>query len=142
VPGGLTLLARVSGQWAASPLVNNEQYSLGGVDSVRGYLEAEFLGDSGLAGTFELQSPPLGKHFGPVLAPLYVFAFVDGGVATLEEPLAAQIYREHLWSTGGGLRLESPMGLSGELDYAIAEADGIDTRKGQRRIDFSVRYGF
>lgn len=142
VPGGITLLARFSGQWAASPLVNNEQYSLGGVDTVRGYLEAEFLGDSGAAGTFELQSPPLGKRFGSMLAPLYAFAFVDGGVATLEEPLPAQFYRQRLWSTGGGLRLESPMGFSGALDYAIAEADGIDTRRGQGRIDFSVRYGF
>ena len=142
LPGDVTLLARFSGQWAASPLVNNEQYSLGGVDTVRGYLEAEFLGDSGAAGAFELQSPPLGKRFGSVLAPLYAFVFVDGGVAALEEPLPAQLYRQRLWSTGGGLRLESPGGLSGALDYAIAEAEGIGTRRGQRRVDFSVRYGF
>jgi len=142
LPGGLALVARLSSQWSANPLVNNEQFPLGGLDTVRGYLEAETLGDSGAAGTLELQSPAAGAHVGTLLSPLYAFVFIDGGVATLLEPLPAQAYNVRLWSVGGGLRIERPSGFAGTLDYALPEAGGIRTLKGQGRVDFTFRYGF
>lgn len=142
LPGDFALLARLSGQWSANPLVNNEQFSLGGLDTVRGYLEAETLGDTGAAGTLELQTPGAGRHLGTLLSPVYAFVFVDGGVATLLEPLPGQAYKLRLWSVGAGLRLERPSGFTGTLDYALPEADGIRTLKGQSRVDFTFRYGF
>ncbi len=142
LPLGLAVMERVSGQWADSPLVNNEQFSLGGVDTVRGYLEAETLGDSGLAGTFEIHSPPVGPHAGTILSPLYGFVFVDGGVATLVDPLPAQRVNVTLWSTGVGIRLESARGFTGSVDYALPGRDGVRTLKDQSRIDFLLRYGF
>jgi hemolysin activation/secretion protein len=141
LPAGLSLFGRLSGQWATTPLVNNEQFSLGGEDTVRGYLEAETLGDLGVAGTFELHSPNIGALWGP-LGQLYVFGFVDGGVASLLDALPGQHWSVRLWSTGGGLRLVSPTGLSGSFDYAVPEANGIQTHKGDGRMDFLVRYGF
>ena len=142
LPLGLSVMQRVSAQWADSPLVNNEQFSLGGVDTVRGYLEAETLGDSGLAGTFEIHSLPVGSHAGAILSPLYGFVFVDGGVATLVDPLPAQRVNVTLWSTGAGVRLESPRGFTGSVDYALPGRDGVRTRRDQSRIDFLLRYGF
>jgi len=142
LPAGLAVLGRLSGQWADSPLVNNEQYSLGGEDTVRGYLEAETLGDSGAAGTLELHSPDFAHFTRPVLTQLYVFGFVDAGVATLLDALPGQDWHEDLWSTGVGMQLAGPYGLNGSLDYAIPEKDGIRTRKHHARIDFSVRFGF
>jgi hypothetical protein len=38
--------------------------------------------------------------------------------------------------------LESSSGLSGSLDYAIPEKDGVRTRKHDGRFDFLIRYGF
>jgi hemolysin activation/secretion protein len=140
LPAGFAAYARWSGQWTESPLVNNEQFSLGGIDSIRGYLEAETLGDSGLAGSLELHTPQFGVHLAPSLRPLYAFVFVDGGVATLNDPLAAQPYRTRLWSTGVGLRLENASGFSGDLDYAVPQVDGTRTQDGGRRIDFSFKY--
>ena len=142
LPLGLSVMQRVSAQWADSPLVNNEQYSLGGVDTVRGYLEAETLGDSGLAGTIEVHSPHLGAFAGATLSPLYGFVFVDGGVATLVDPLPAQRGNVTLWSTGAGIRLESPSGFTGSVDYALPGRDGVRTLRDQSRIDFLLRYGF
>ncbi len=142
LPVGFAVLGRVSGQWADSPLVNNEQFSLGGEDTVRGYLEAETLGDSGLAGTVELHGPDIGRFTAPVLTQLYLFGFVDAGVATLLDPLPGQDYRTHLWSAGVGLQLAGPAGLNGSLDYAIPEEDGLRTRKHHPRVDFSLRLGF
>ncbi|MHB8813683.1 MAG: ShlB/FhaC/HecB family hemolysin secretion/activation protein [Steroidobacteraceae bacterium] len=142
LPAGFAVLGRLSGQWADSPLVNNEQFSLGGEDTVRGYLEAETLGDTGAAGTFELHSPDFGRFTKPVLSQLYLFGFVDAGVATLLDALPGQDYHVDLWSTGVGLQLAGPWGLNGSVDYAIPEENGIRTRKHHERVDFSVHFGF
>lgn len=142
LPAEFAALVRVSGQWADSPLVNNEQFSLGGQDTVRGYLEAETLGDSGVAGSVELHSPDFGHFMKPVLTQLYVFGFVDAGVATLLDPLPGQEFHTNLWSTGVGLSLAGPAGLVGSLDYAIPEENGIRTRKRHQRFDFSLHFGF
>jgi len=142
LPLNFGLTQKASMQWADSPLVNNEQFSLGGVDTVRGYLEAETLGDSGFASTLEIHSPPLGPHAGSFLSPLYGFIFVDGGVATLVNPLPGQRENVTLWSTGLGLRLENSYGVTGSVDYAVPRRDGVRTLKDKSRIDFSLRYGF
>lgn len=142
LPAGMAIRGRLTSQWSQDPLVNNEQFSLGGQDTVRGYLEAETLGDSGAAGQLELHSPQLGRHFGSILGQLYGFAFVDAGIATLLDPLPSQLYDFHLWSTGVGLRLEGASGFFGTLDYAIPQEDGVRTRKHEGRFDFMVRYGF
>jgi hemolysin activation/secretion protein len=139
---GLKVSERASGQWADSPLVNNEQFSLGGTDSVRGYLAAETLGDSGLSGSLELHSPALGARVGSFFSPLYAFLFVDGGVANIVDPLPAQRENVTLWSDGVGLRLENSHGWIGTVDYAVPRRNGVRTLKDQSRIDFLLRYGF
>lgn len=142
LPAGFAVLGRVSGQWSDTPLVNNEQFSLGGEDTVRGYLEASSLGDTGTAGTIELHTPDIGHHLEPVLTNLYFLGFVDAGVATLLDPLPGQDYHQDLWSTGVGMQLAGRGGLVGSLDYAIPEKTATGTRKHHPRIDFSVRFGF
>jgi hemolysin activation/secretion protein len=57
---GFQLYGRFQGQKADGPLVSSEQISIGGFDTVRGYLESETLGDDGAAGTFEIRTPNLG----------------------------------------------------------------------------------
>jgi len=142
LPADFGIMERINVQWADSPLVNNEQFSLGGADTVRGYLEAETLGDSGFTDTLELHSPSLGPHAGAIFSPLYGFVFVDAGVAALVDPLPAQRENVTLWSTGLGLRLENSQGLTGSIDYAIPRRPGIRTQKDKSRIDFSLRYAF
>ena len=75
--------------------------------------------------------PPLGPHVGSVSAPLYVFVFVDGGVATLVDPLPAQRENITLWSRGVGLRLENSHGFTGYVDYAVPRRDGVRTLQGR-----------
>jgi hemolysin activation/secretion protein len=142
LPAGFALMEKMSGQWSDSPLVNNEQFSIGGVDTVRGYLEAEALGDTGAAGTLEVHSPHAGAWAGKFLSPMYGLVFIDGGVATLVDPLAAQLENITLWSTGLGVRLDNSYGVSGALDFAVPERTGVRTRKDESRVDFMVRYGF
>ncbi len=48
---GTSLDLKLSGQLTGQPLISNEQFAIGGADTVRGYAEAFVLGDSGVAGS-------------------------------------------------------------------------------------------
>jgi hemolysin activation/secretion protein len=116
LPGGTQLFAKVQGQMADQPLVSSEQFSLGGLDTVRGYLESEALGDYGAVITAELRSrnlgPPMdqaGKDsaksepvkFNP-LDEWRLFAFTDAGRVWIFDPLAEQQSQFDLVSYGIG----------------------------------------
>jgi hemolysin activation/secretion protein len=51
LPEGLQLYTRVQGQASEQALINTEQIAGGGLNTVRGYLIATQLGDSGVFGT-------------------------------------------------------------------------------------------
>jgi hemolysin activation/secretion protein len=131
---------RLSFQYAPQPLVSNEQFSVGGVDSVRGYLEAEWLADLGVAGSLEAGrllwvEPDTGRG-------LSAFAFADGGTGSIENPLPSQTRRVDLYSVGAGLRLTRPAWLDARLDWAKALAEGPRTPDGDSRLHFSLRVAF
>lgn len=118
--GGFQLYAKLQGQVADQPLVSSEQLSLGGQDTVRGYLESEVLGDYGIAGTLELRTPNLAQYMqqklpNPLGDPIKYnafdewrfFAFVDGGNARIHEPLIDQQSHFDLASYGVGMRMKT-----------------------------------
>lgn len=55
--GDWSLLARASGQITDQPLLSNEQFAAGGINSVRGYFEGDAYGDLGWFGSVELRTP-------------------------------------------------------------------------------------
>lgn len=57
LPYGCSLLALFSGQLASTSLISNEQLSIGGFGSVRGYPQQILYGDQGLFFNLELHSP-------------------------------------------------------------------------------------
>jgi len=57
LPYGCSLLALLSGQLASTSLISNEQLSIGGYGSVRGYPQQILFGDQGLVYNLELHSP-------------------------------------------------------------------------------------
>lgn len=93
------LVLRGSGQWASSPLLVPEQYALGGADSVRGYQQAQFLGDAGYTLGAELRVP-LGKPDSDFQAT----AFADHGRVWLLQPLPGEKSSISLTGVGFGLR--------------------------------------
>ncbi len=102
LPLGFQLYTMIQGQAAGVPLVDTEQFALGGLNTVRGYLEAEVLGDSAVAGTVELRSPSLLGWVKAEGNDWRLFAFVDAGAAWLNEPLPDQLAEFSLWSYGFG----------------------------------------
>ena len=57
-----SILFRANGQWAAGPLISNEQFAMGGTMGVRGYREGEVYGDSGWRVTVEPRTPLFNLH--------------------------------------------------------------------------------
>ncbi len=59
LPHDFQLFGKVAGQVSDSPLINSEEFSAGGLDTVRGYLESEVLGDDAAVFNFEFRLPSL-----------------------------------------------------------------------------------
>jgi hemolysin activation/secretion protein len=141
LPGGLQAYAKVTTQFAAAPLISNEQFGAGGVDTVRGYLESETLGDYGATLQTELRSPPVGDLWSPI-ADSRGFVFADAGMVGLRNALIEQqdVYR--IASVGLGIRFRGFDYLNIDVFGARALASGADTKPGQNRVLFRVNGAF
>jgi len=139
---GSRLALRVSGQYTTEPLVSYEQFAIGGVNSVRGYLEAEALGDTGASGSIELRSPSPASLFGVPVQSAYVLAFSDAGIVSIISPLPQQLSRIHLASAGVGMRVAGFSGFNAVFDWAYPLVSTSEVKAGESRVDFQFRYGF
>lgn len=108
-------------QMSAAPLISNEQFVLGGANSVRGYREAEVLGDSGLRVGLELaREVPMawaGEDVDKAVA-WRVSAFAEGGAAFLNRPLPGEQSKFFLASVGVSTTFEVLEAVYGTLDLA------------------------
>jgi hemolysin activation/secretion protein len=89
---GWILTARADGQWSSEPLISNEQYGLGGVNSVRGYHEGDVFGDTGWHISLEQQTAPLlvGMVYGNAPLTLRGSLYTDYGRVFLLDPQGRQ----------------------------------------------------
>lgn len=138
----MSWIARIGGQFAGQPLIDNEQFSAGGADSVRGYVESERLGDDGVQASLEWRSPSFAGEKTPALQELLFLIFADAAYLRIDEPLPDQPSRFNLASGGTGLRFTAWKDLKGELDWARALKDGAVTKAGDDRLHFRLEYGF
>jgi hemolysin activation/secretion protein len=139
---GMSWAARLSGQIADQPLISNEQFSAGGADSVRGYLESERLGDDAVQAGLEWRSLTLAGPKTPGVQELLFLVFAEGAHLRVKNQLADLPSRYSLASAGTGLRFTALKNLKGELDWARALRDGAVTRTGDDRLHFRLEYGF
>lgn len=118
------LYGSIAGQVTGDSLVSNEQFFIGGLDTVRGFLESSALGDTGTNLTMELRSPPLQKYAGAWVKEMRLLGFYDYGLATTRDPVSladdrfSQIERYILSSYGFGLDIKAVHGLFMRLDFA------------------------
>lgn len=137
---GWNLFANLSGQYANQPLISSEQFAVGGLDSVRGYLESNSLGDHGANATFELRTPSLAKYLSDQIGSLHGVAFYDAAYVRIRDPLPAQIETYNLASVGFGFQLKGWRGMSGALDFARALRTAGQVDAGDFRMHFRVGY--
>ncbi len=136
------LFARLDLQAADVPLVNNESYSAGGVDTVRGYIESEALGDDAVALTTELRSPDLHPPAWEWMKNLQLLSFTDAVLLNTKSPLPGSDPSQLLWSAGLGLQLTAIDSLQATVFWAYPLLEGDRTPQGDDRFHFSVGYDF
>ena len=138
LPWNWTLVGDINGQLASGPLISNEQYAAGGVDSVRGYTEAERLGDNGGRASLELRTPQLlAAH--PRVTNSYLYLFADSAKIRILDPLPGQFTGYHLNSQGIGFRLKYG-GFVADVDGARGATAGFVTRAGSYSAQFKASY--
>ncbi len=128
--------ARLQTQLASEPLISNEQFSIGGMDSVRGYFESQALGDYGAAGQFELRSPSFASAAGRTVQDARLHAFLDAGYVRIHSPLPEQLASETLVSTGLGATFRAFERLNGVLEVAAP----LSSPSGQKQKDINVLF--
>lgn len=128
----------IGGQITGDSLVSNEQFFLGGLDTVRGFLEASALGDNGANLTMELRTPPLQKYVASWIKELRLLGFYDYGLAKTRNPLSfaddriSQIERYILASYGFGVDVKGARGLFVRLDFARVLQSSWELENGRR----------
>jgi hemolysin activation/secretion protein len=142
LPLGFQLYGKVQGQVTDKPLVSSDEVAGGGLGTVRGYLEAEVVGDNGVFGSVELRGPSLMPLIGKKNGEWRLYGFFDAGRVTLEDPLPEQTDRFKLASYGVGSRAQLFDHFDGSVDLGVPLFTQADTRANEVRITFRAALEF
>ncbi len=142
LPFGTSIDVRLGLQLVDDPLISNEQLGLGGIDSVRGYLESLELADSGGSAQIELRTPTWNFGRNPANNHIGAYVFYDRGYGWIIDPLPAQQSTYDLESVGAGVRFILLRGFDGMLEWADPLKSVSTVVKGHSRLEFQAHYGF
>lgn len=143
LPWGCDLNVALDGQIASEPLISSEQFSAGGMESVRGYKESDSLGDHGIRSSIEWLLPELGKAAGwQNWLEMRPYLFYDYAQLWIQEPLPEQTENFELQGVGFGLRGELWRMFDYEVDLALALSGTDRTDSGNTRAHFRMKYHF
>lgn len=137
------LTIRGDGQWSNEPLISNEEYGLGGVNTIRGYREGQVFGDCGWHVTLEQKTPPYVVGLAADRTPLTVRGsiYTDYGQALLLDPNGRKGLTP-LW--GAGFGAVTSLGTHWEArllcSWPLLSAGAVEAY--QPRFDFSVTAQF
>jgi len=138
LPFGFQAFGKIQGQVSDQPLVNSEQFAGGGLPTVRGYLEAETLGDNAAAGSLELRSPNFLSSLGAEANEGRIYAFVDGAYLELLDPLPEQDFQFALASAGVGAHVRLRNHFNGSIDAAVPFISQTSTTAFDWRVTFRL----
>jgi|CXWL01.1.fsa_nt_gi hemolysin activation/secretion protein len=153
LPGEFTLALHADGQWASQPLIPAEQYFAGGMDTVRGYLTYEAIGDHAVRGRAEITTPevltiPVDRIWQRRRSSDYTIrvrfaAFYDVAQLWVAQAPAGQTSQFRLEGVGGGIRVKFPKDI-GQLmvDQGFALRETLNTKRGDTFVHFSVGLAF
>ncbi len=143
LPFEMGLYAKLDGQITSEPLISNEQYTAGGMESVRGYRESELSGDHALHGNLEIIFPELLGCFGiksKINATLYYF--YDFARLWKKNPLPGEEKYTGIQSVGYGVKGLLYKGLEYRFDWAYALEDTDKVQSGTDSCHFRLKYSF
>ncbi|MCX5715910.1 MAG: hypothetical protein NTV07_03435 [Candidatus Omnitrophica bacterium] len=150
LPASTLIMDSFKCQLTNYPLVNSEQMVIGGVDSVRGFPEANYLADYGWVNNLEFRTPafflptiikvPFDKKHTALYDAIQLVAFLDAGSGSLNKARVGETKQQYLIGTGFGFRINMYEHLIGRLDigYPISSDKPIDNSN--NTIHFGVEY--
>lgn len=143
LPKSFQVFGKTTLQLSDQPLISNEQLSAGGMDSARGYLESEAVGDYGATGTLELRGPSLPDLLTKSalinhVQELRPFVFVDGAALHQHQPLPDTDRQLQLLSAGIGINFNVLTRLNGVFDWSVPLVKGPATDSGDNRLLFRL----
>jgi hemolysin activation/secretion protein len=125
---------RYNWQYTTQSLIPDEQFGLGGVNSVRGFEERELTGDKGFSANFEIYTPQLGHG-------IRLLAFYDiGQIWGYDFPFNGGdlLGPATISSTGIGIRWPVNKWLTINADYAYVLQGAATTPTHDTRIHFEM----
>lgn len=137
LPQEQILVTRISTQLTPDALLPLEQFTLGGVRTVRGYRQNQLVTDNGIIGSVELRLP-----LSAIPGELELAPFVEGGIGWNNGEDAPDL--EGLASLGLGLRWQVSPDFAMRLDYGYPLIDvetEVDTLQ-EQGVYFSVDWLF
>lgn len=142
LPYGMEFFSRFSGQLANSPLISNEQFSLGGMQSIRGYFETQALTDDGIIASFEWRSPRLVPNKIQYINKLQALVFLDAGKGWTQAAPSGTAPTNELASTGIGTRFQLWKYFVGALDIGFPLIDLQSVKQGDPKVHFNIATEF
>ncbi len=153
LPKDFLLSARIDGQWSTEPLIPAEQFFAGGMDTVRGYIQNEAIGDNALFWRTELYTPDLPsipldffwqrRRSSELKATIKFVGFYDYARLWTRRAPPGQADILRLEGVGAGLRMKvEPINLTLQFDQAVALQDTTATKRGDTFAHFLVSIGF
>jgi len=129
------LIFRLSGQWTSERLLALEQFSVGGIQTVRGYLENQLVRDKAIVSSVEGRVPVVFNKAGAGIVHLAPFFDYGGGWDVGGSPSPTSIY-----SIGSGLLVSPNRHLSLQLywGYRLKHVDVPDD-SGAQGLGLSFR---
>ncbi len=123
---GSQFFAKLQGQLSSGPLINSEQFSGGGLGTIRGYLESTVQGDNAIVASVEMRTPsfiPIPVKAGEMRPSRpnqwRVYAFGDVGYLSNYDPLPEQDSSFPMASVGLGTIFRVKNHFNGSVDTAI-----------------------
>ncbi|NET59301.1 MAG: BamA/TamA family outer membrane protein [Symploca sp. SIO2E6] len=138
------VIGRIAGQFSLDPLLPLEQFSIGGVDTVRGYRQNQQVADNGIAASLEFRYPVISDPDG--FGTIQLTPFIDvGRVWNNDRNTSIAIGTSSsatLASIGLGLHWQVAPSFSARLDWGIPliSVDNEGSSLQDQGISFSVRY--
>ena len=136
-----SVTAQWNGQWTRDLLVPAEQFSIGGIGSVRGFNGRGATGDVGQRVGVEWSSP-MRRLSEPWRLEGGWQVFAEGAQAQRNKPLPEETARTTLAGAGGGLRLTWRDQLSLRADLGVVTEGAQLARRGEYFVHVSLSYAF
>jgi hemolysin activation/secretion protein len=150
LPMNLQAAFNLNSQWAGEKLASQEQFGIGGINSVRGYPSQDYMADDGITTNFELIFPSFWipeewaiPYEGSTLRDnVSAFTFFDWGWGKKRGNNQGEKHMNYLSGAGVGLRIKMFNQVSLQLawGFVLPFADKTITESASSRFHISLNF--